>query len=176
MNHLLGVGCSSPLLNPNWTLFYRYLPGLCPPWALPWPHVTCSSQWWCFPSLQTGLCRMGVQVTHCPWPKTVSTSVSPWYWFSFLNQVEIFLFPGVMSDFQLFSGYFRVMVPRVCDLGKLLKVLSLCPHYTPHGRSVITLPQCSQGQTYQYSHEISKWGDHNVRVICFSHPMNIKYH
>lgn len=172
------MGCVPDLSSSLTTLLCRHLPSLHHPWTLSWPHVTCSSQWWCFPHLQTGLCRIEVQVTHCPWPKTVSTPMSHWYWFSFLVQVKIFLFPGVMSDFfLLYPGHLSVMVPKVCDLGNSWRYLNFYPHHTPLGRSVITLPQHSQGQTHQSSHENFKVGrsqgkDH----LFFFPPMSIKYH
>lgn len=77
-------------------------------------------------------------------------------WFPFLIQV-IFLLPGVIMIFDCILDTLGTMVPRACDLGNPWRYYQ-CLHHTPHGRSVITLPQHSQGKTYQSSHDIFKVG------------------
>ena len=60
-------------------------------------------------ALETALCRVGVEVTHCPWPEMMSSSMSSWCWqlWIFFIQLELFLFLGYCSVAQ--------SCPTLCD-------------------------------------------------------------
>ena len=112
--------------------------------------------------LETALRRIGVEVTHCPWPEVVSTSVPSWcwhLWIFFSHSTGDFPVSWYDEWFSTVSWRFGVSRRRGHVILEMPEGTKQCPCHTSHGRllsDVTDLPWLSQGQTYQSSRKIFK--------------------